>query len=96
MVRQNWERLALTEDQVDQFDLRRLVMRKVDKRYKPPRPYDAVEAEALGQRRLVELVRARLDELMLDMTGEPLEDVLERQDRQRAEVAEQLRGLAGE
>jgi hypothetical protein len=97
-VRDNWERLALTEAQVDdpELDLRRLVIRKVDRRYKEPRTFDAVELEALGQARIVALVRARLDELMLEATGETLDGVLGRQDQQRAEVAEQLRRLIGD
>ena len=85
-----WERLALTQAQVDADPrLQRLVIRKTDKRFRPPRPYEAVELETIGQRELVDMVRARLDELM----PEPLDDVLVRQERQRAEVAEQLRRL---
>ena len=85
-----WERLALTQAQVDADErLQRLVIQKTDKRFRPPRPYEAVELETIGQRELVDMLRARLDELM----PEPLDDVLVRQERQRAEVAEQLRGL---
>ena len=47
----------------------------------------AVETEALGQANIVAALRARLDELM----PEPLADVLERQDQQRARVAAELR-----
>lgn len=97
MIRSNWERLALTEAQVNADPrLRGLIIRKVDRRFKPPRSFDAVELEALGQRRIVELVRARLDQLMLDMTGEPIDAVLVRQDEQREQVAEQLRGVVGD
>jgi hypothetical protein len=85
-----WERVALTQAQVEQFDLP--VISKADRRYSPPRAFDAVETEALGQARIVAAVVARLDELM----PEPIEDVLERQRRERAEVAERLRRLADE
>ena len=50
-----------------------------------------VETEALGQGVIVGMLRTRLDELM----PEPLDDVLEREQAQRAEVAEQLRRLRG-
>jgi hypothetical protein len=48
-----------------------------------PRPRTAVELEALGQRRIVALVREALDDLL----PEPLDDVLVREDRERAAVA---------
>jgi hypothetical protein len=82
-----WERVALTQAQVEQFDLP--IISKLDNRYRPPEAFDAVETEALGQARIVAAVRARLDELM----PEPIADVLERQAAQRAQVAEQLRRL---
>lgn len=72
--------------------LRPLVISKRDGRYNPARYYDAVETEAFGQARIVAAVRDRLDELM----PEPLDDVLERQARQREQVAEQLRQLRDE
>jgi hypothetical protein len=75
-----WERLAITEEQVDAHDLPRIA--KPDRRYKPPRWHDAVETEALGQSFIVALVRARLEALL----PEPLEDVQERERRQRATV----------
>ncbi len=83
-----WERVALTTEQVHDLDLP--VILKPDRRYKPPRYFDAVETEALGgQASIVEALRVRLDELMPEL----LDDVLERQLQQRTEVAEQLRGL---
>jgi hypothetical protein len=85
-----WERVALTTQQVDRFGLRPLVIRKLDRRHRPPRYFDAVETEALGQARIVAVVRARLDELM----PEPIADVRERQRRQREQVAEQLRRMS--
>jgi hypothetical protein len=86
-----WERIALTTEQVDSVPgLRDLVISKPDRRYKPVRYFDAVETEAFGQANIVAALRARLDQLM----PEPLADVLERERRQRAEVAEQLRRIA--
>jgi hypothetical protein len=82
----SWERLALTGQQVAEQNLP--VINKVDRRYKPPRTYPAVETEALGQRVLVELLTARLEALL----PEPLADVRAREARERAAVAERLRG----
>lgn len=85
-----WERLGLTKAQVDADPrLQELVIEKKDNRYKPARRYEAVELETIGQRAILDLLTARLDELM----PEPLGDVLVRQERQRAEVAEQLRRI---
>ncbi len=82
-----WERIALTEEQVGEFNLP--VISKADRRYRPVQYHDAVETEAFGQARIVAALRARLDKLM----PEPIGDVLEREDAQRALVAEQLRGM---
>ena len=66
------------------------MIRKLDTLYGNEGQYfDAVETEAFGQARIVAALRNRLDELM----PEPLDDVLERQARQRTLVAEQLRQL---
>jgi len=40
-----WERLALTEEQVRDYDLPIIIKR--DRRYKDGRPHEAVETEAL-------------------------------------------------
>jgi hypothetical protein len=85
-----WERVALTTEQVDAHGLRAQIISKPDHRYKPVRYFDAVETEAFGQANIVAALRARLDELM----PEPLDDVLERQQQQRDQVAERLRRLA--
>jgi hypothetical protein len=69
-----WERLALTAEQVTEHDLERLVIQKADRRYRPPKVYPAVETEALSQRLIVDIVAARLDELL----PEPLELVTSR------------------
>jgi hypothetical protein len=81
----NWERLALTEDQVRVYDLPRIV--KHDRRYKDGRPHEAVETEAISQRVLIEILRARLNELL----PEPLARVQEREARQRRQIAALLR-----
>ncbi len=79
-----WERLALTEEQVAEHNLPVII--KKDRRYRPAKEYEAVEAEALGQKFIVDLVRAWLDELI----PEPIKRVRERERAQRAEVVEAL------
>jgi hypothetical protein len=75
-----WTKIALTEQQVKaSARLRRLAIAKLDKRYKPPKPYEAVECEALGQGVLVRLIRKHLDSLL----PEPLDVVRERERVQR-------------
>ena len=81
-----WERLALTEEQVAAYDLPVII--KHDRRYKDGRPHEAVETEAISQRILIDILRARLDELL----PEPLTRVLERERRQRARIEKLLRG----
>jgi hypothetical protein len=82
-----WERIALTDEQVEQHDLP--VISKPDRRGSKTRYYDAVETEAFGQANIIAALRDRLDELM----PEPLDGVLEREQQQREQVAERLRGL---
>src|SRR4029453_8466274 len=65
-----WERLALTQEQVDQYDLP--VIEKHDWRYNDGRPHQAVETEALSQTIIVSIVRDRLKQLL----PEPLATVL--------------------
>jgi hypothetical protein len=77
----NWERLALTHEQVTAYDLP--VITKHDRRYKDGRPHEAVETEAISQRVLIDLLRARLDELL----PERLSRVHERERRQRRQIA---------
>jgi hypothetical protein len=98
-----WERLALTERQVDQLaaehyggDRARLVVVKIDGRHKRrgccPPGHAAVETEALSQQVIVGLVRAWLDGLL----PEPLADVLVRERAQRAAVVATLGTLDGD
>jgi hypothetical protein len=86
-----WERLALTPEQVDRYQLGRLAIEKLDRRYKPPKPYQAIETEALRQQVIVGIVRDRLDALL----PEPLDDVQVRERLQRAAVAALLQGQGG-
>ncbi len=78
-----WIRVALTEQQVNSN--KRLLALKIikrDNRYKPTREYEAVECEAIGQVELERMLRRQLDRML----PEPLADVLDREERQRAEV----------
>jgi hypothetical protein len=84
----NWERLALTEEQVIRRRLTRI--RKADRRYKPVRYHDAVETEALKQNIIVDIVRRRLNALL----PEPLDDVRVREQAQREQVRAALAKLA--
>jgi hypothetical protein len=79
-----WERLALTEAQVIEYDLPKI--KKPDHRFKPPKWHYAVETEAISQRILIEILRARLDELL----PEPLARVQERETRQQKRIAKLL------
>jgi hypothetical protein len=81
-----WQRLALTERQVN--DYRLPIIKKTDSRYRPPRTHDAVETEALSQSVLVKLVRDALDAAL----PEPLADVQRREVQQRVAVLRRLRG----
>jgi hypothetical protein len=80
-----WERLALTAEQVREYDLPVII--KHDRRYKDGRPHEAVETEAISQRVLIDILRARLDMLL----PEPLDRVQEREARQRRQIAALLR-----
>jgi hypothetical protein len=87
---ETWSRVALTREQVNRNPrLRSLVIDKLDRRYKPPRPYQAIECEAVGQVVLERMLRARLDALL----PEPLADVLEREEEQRAKLRRMLAKL---
>ena len=79
--------MALTEAQVREYDLPVII--KHDRRYSDGRPHEAVETEALRQTVLMDILRARLDELL----PEPLERVQERERRQQARVRATLRRM---
>ena len=77
-----WERLALTHRQVRQYDLP--VITKRDRRYKDGRGvHEAVETEAISQGVLIDILKARLKDLL----PEPLKRVHGRELRQRRKVA---------
>jgi hypothetical protein len=67
------------------------VIVKHDRCYKDGGAHEAVETEALRQTVLIEILRARLDELL----PEPLYRVLEREQRQRKRLAALLRTKRG-
>ena len=80
-----------TREQVNRNPrLRNLVIDKIDRRYKPPRPYQAIECEAVGQVALERMLRARLDALL----PEPLADVLVREEQQRTKIRRALARIA--
>ncbi len=81
-----WERLAITRMQVEELAL--LSVRKLDKRFKPPRAFEAVETEALGQTEIMALLTARLDALAPEL----LSEVLGREEAQRVQVRKRLAG----
>jgi hypothetical protein len=82
-----WERLALTQQQVERYALP--TIEKSDRRYSDGRPHEAVETEALSQTIIVDIVRSRLQELL----PEPLARVQERAEHQRAKIERALRKL---
>ena len=86
----DWTRIALTETQVDRYHLRRWAITKFDRRYKPPKRHQAIECEALKQHIIVDIVPDQLNTLL----PEPLEDVLEREARQRRRLVARLRGAS--
>jgi hypothetical protein len=81
----DWERLALTPSQVNQYRLASIP--KLDRRYSPPRPGVAYETEALSQTIIQNLLIERLDDLL----PEPLDEVRAREREQRQEVLALLR-----
>jgi hypothetical protein len=79
----DWERLALTPEQVDRYEL--AVIQKRDGRDK--QMHDSVETEALSQSVIIQIVRDRLDALL----PESLEDVQEREEAERERLRRMLR-----
>ena len=79
-----WERLAITDVQVHEHGLTRVM--KTDKRFQPPRTHPAVETEALRQQEIQRILTDRLDAEL----PEPLPVVREREERQRVLVRERL------
>jgi hypothetical protein len=77
----DWTRVALTEQQVSDYDLPVIIKR--DKRYKDGHPHEAVETEALRQTVLTDILRDWLAALL----PEPLERVQEREQRQRRRIS---------
>jgi hypothetical protein len=82
----SWERIAITEEQARERDL--TAISKPDRRFKPPRYYDAIETEALRQVEIQRILTERLEGEL----PEPLEAVLAREEQQRVQVRYRLQG----
>lgn len=83
-----WERVALTDVQVADLRSRGVEpILKKDHRYSDSRPHEAYECEAIGQGVVMSVLRDRIDELL----PEPLADVLEREEAERAAILDVLR-----
>jgi hypothetical protein len=81
----DWERLALTEVQVEQYSLPRII--KTDRRFKNGQGvHEAVETEALSQRIINEIVHTRLEQLL----PESLESVQARAQRERKAIRNKI------
>ncbi len=79
-----WEKVAITDVQVRERAFP--AKSKLDYRFKPARAFDAVETEALGQARIMELLKERLEAAV----PEPLSVVLGREEHQRVKVRKRL------
>jgi hypothetical protein len=79
-----WEKVAITERQARERNL--TAISKPDRRFKPPRYYDAIETEALKQTEIQRILTQRLDMEL----PEPLETVLDREKEQRVLVRDKL------
>jgi hypothetical protein len=85
-----WSRVALTPEQVKRNPrLRDLAIEKLDRRYRPPKPYRAIECEAVGQVILMRMLRRVLDRLL----PEPLERAQVREERERKKMRAALAKL---
>jgi hypothetical protein len=80
----DWERLALTADQVRDHELTPIIKR--DRRFKSGGDHVAVETEALSQALIVQIVRDRLDVLL----PTPLDAILAREEAERERLREWL------
>jgi hypothetical protein len=87
---ENWERVPLTEEQVRDHGLEKFVKVKTDRRHKDQAPHRAIEAEALGQRRMMDLLNTILQTKLNVLLPEPLEKIHEREKRQRRAVRNKI------
>jgi hypothetical protein len=78
----NWERLALTREQVKKYHLP--VKDVVDGR--SHKSGESVECEAMSQGRIVEILRSKLDSLL----PVPLKQLKRREDRERQRIRKYL------
>jgi hypothetical protein len=80
----DWDRVAVTDEQARIVGLP--PKPGTDRRFRDGNPHVSYECEALGQGQLVQTLRERLDNMLL----EPLARVLERKARQRRQVLRRL------
>jgi len=81
----HWERIALTESQVDSYGLEPII--KNDRRFSgEDGVHEAVETEALSQLVITQILEDKLSGLL----PEPLESVLAREEAERAEISRLL------
>jgi hypothetical protein len=84
-----WRRLALTEEQVLEYDLPSIT--KTDKRFKGGGgTHEAVETEALSQNLIVSIVREWLDSQL----PRPLAEIHEAEEEQRERLRRLIEGVA--
>jgi hypothetical protein len=80
----DWVKTALTEEQVNADSrLRGLAIEKIDRRYKPPKRYEAVECEALGQGVLVRMIRRQLERMRAERGLPAIEEMQAREEAER-------------
>jgi hypothetical protein len=83
-----WERVAVTDEQVEKFELIRIM--KEDGR--TGEEHEAVECEALGQERIMTLLRNRLEELMPESRRNKVQG---REESERKRLLKLLAGMKG-
>jgi hypothetical protein len=81
-----WMRVAVTDEQADRY--RQLQITKPDRRFKPPRAFPTLEAEAIDQFELTAAVTEALD----DLVHEPLVEVEAREEQERNDWRRRLGG----
>jgi hypothetical protein len=88
----NWQRLALTREQVEHYDLPTIT--KTDKRFRNGGGvHEAVETEALSQTTIVDIVRNWLDARLQQPLNRVLNRVLVREQRERARLRRLIEGV---
>jgi hypothetical protein len=87
----DWVKIALTEEKVTADSrLRGLAIEKIDRRYKPPKRYEAVECEALGQGVLVRMIRHQLEQMRAERGLPAIEEMQARDEAERERMLAEL------